>query len=280
MRSRPAVALLAALTASCAAPLMKLPSGPEIPMTSLDGAGAYAQANSACSHVDTVTAEVALSGSVSGRRIRGRLLVGVKRPASARIEAVAPFGQPLFVFVAAGDDASLLLPRDERILAHSRPVDVLDAVAGIPLSAEDLRAVLTGCADEPGEITGKALRGDWLILAKPEQDAHRELYLHRESGAGRWRTVAELRSAPTGPVWRAEYRDFQNDLPRSIHLVGGDGRPAGARRFDVTLTLSQVETNVGLDSQAFVIQPPSNSVQMSLEELRQSGPLAPRSNAR
>ena len=51
---------------------------------------------------------------------------------------MAPFGQPLFIFVATGDDATLLLPRDERVLEHGRPDAVLEAVAGVPLGAADL----------------------------------------------------------------------------------------------------------------------------------------------
>ena len=52
---------------------------------------------------------------------------------------MAPFGPPIFIFVATSDDATLLLPRDDRVLEHGRSDAVLDAVAGVPLSAADLR---------------------------------------------------------------------------------------------------------------------------------------------
>ena len=67
--------------------------------------------------------------------MRGRLLAGLAAPASARLEAVAPFGPPVFIFVARDDEATLLLPRDRRVLEHGRPTAVLDAVAGVPMSA-------------------------------------------------------------------------------------------------------------------------------------------------
>jgi len=102
---------------------MKLPSGPGEPAA--DGATALTEATSTCRAVSTLSSEVGVSGSVNGRRLRGRLLVGAAAPASARIEAVAPFGQPLFIFVARGNDATLLLPRDNRALEHGRAASVL-----------------------------------------------------------------------------------------------------------------------------------------------------------
>ena len=111
---------------------MKLPSGPGAPAP--DAADALAQATSACRGIRTLTAEIAVSGS--GRRPADSAAgcsAGLAAPASARLEAVAPFGPPLFIFVATDDDATLLLPRDDRVLEHGRPDEVLEAVAGVPL---------------------------------------------------------------------------------------------------------------------------------------------------
>ena len=86
----------------------------------------FTQATTRCIEVNTLTAEIAASGSVGGRRVRARLSAGITRPAAqgaamppgARLEAVAPFGPPLFIFVATGNDATLLLPRDNQVLEH------------------------------------------------------------------------------------------------------------------------------------------------------------------
>ena len=142
--------------ASCGAPLMKLPAGPGAPAA--DAADALPQATAACRGIRTLTAEVAASGKVGGQRFRARLSVGVAAPASARLEAVAPFGPPIFILAANDDDATLLLPRDERVLEHGRSAEVLDAVAGVPLGAADLRAVLTGCAPAAARPEGRAAR--------------------------------------------------------------------------------------------------------------------------
>src|SRR6202011_171051 len=115
----------------CGAPLMKLPSAPAAPAP--DAPNALAEALGRCENLRTLTAEVAVSGTAGGHRIRGRLTAGLAAPASGRLEAPAPFGQPIFIFVVTGDDAPLWLPRDQRVLEHARPDVVLDAVAGIPL---------------------------------------------------------------------------------------------------------------------------------------------------
>src|SRR5262245_65321208 len=128
MTGRAWIALAVIATASCAAPRLKLPS--PTGAAASDGADVINQALTACRAVRTLTAQVAVRGRVNGQRVRARLQVGLAQPASAYIEAPAPFGAPIFVFAAQNDDATLLLPRDRRALEHGRPADVLEAIAG------------------------------------------------------------------------------------------------------------------------------------------------------
>ena len=60
-----------------------------------------------------------------------------------RLEAVAPFGAPLFTLVGTGNDGTLLLPRDRRVVEHGPPAEVMAAVAGVPLGANDMLRTLT-----------------------------------------------------------------------------------------------------------------------------------------
>ena len=271
------VALAAVLSIACGGPLMKLPSGPGAPAP--DAADLLAQATSACRGVRTLTAEIGVSGSVGGRRTRGRLSAGLAAPASARLEAFAPFGQPFFIFTATGDEATLLLPRDARALEHGRPDAVLEAIAGVPLGAAELRATLTACTTGAADVAGARRLGDpWRAVPV---GAGREVYLHRESASAKWRLVAAVRhAAGPGRGWRAEYRDFENDLPRTVRVTSESDRPS---RFDLRLTLSQVETNAPFDADVFRIQIPRSATAITLEDLRQWGPLAekpPNANAR
>ena len=245
---------------------MKLPQGPGAPAG--DAAEALAQATAECRAVRTLTAEIAASGKAAGSRFRGRLLTGVAAPASARIEAVAPFGPPLFIFVANGNDASLLLPRDERILEHGQPADVLGAIAGVPLSADDLYVTLTGCAPSSVAPQGSERGPDWRVLGGANDRA--ELYLHRDGAAQPWRLVAVIRRPAGGTPWRAEYREHQGGVPRSVRLASLNA--PGVAAFDLTLRLAQVETNVALEAAAFRVDVPRSASPITLDELRHARP--------
>lgn len=244
---------------------MKLPAGPGAPAS--DAGDAFAQATSACRAIRTLTAEVAVSGSVGGRRVRGRLSAGIAAPASARLEAVAPFGPPVFIFVATDTDATLLMPRDDRVLEHGPPEAVLNALVGVPLDAEDLDTTLTGCAPAVFEPRGRAFGADWRVVTTSSRHVIHELYLHRDGGAQPWRLVAAIRAGATDVAWRAEYRDHQNGLPRSIR-VASTTNPSAESHFDLKLALSQVETNIPLDAGVFRVQIPASASPITLDELR------------
>jgi hypothetical protein len=248
---------------SCAAPLMKLPAGAGVPAA--DAANALAQATAACRGIRTLTAEIAISGSAGGRRVRGRLSAGIAAPASVRLEALAPFGPPVFIFVANNDDATLLLPRDDRVLEHGRPDAVLDAVAGVPINAADLYATLTGCAPAGLQSQGRDLGPDWRIVHVSAGPVGYELYLHRDRLASPWRLVATTREGATDGAVRVEYRNFLNDLPRAIHMKGLE-----KEAFDLTLALSQVETNVPLGNEVFRLEIPSSADPITVDELRRA----------
>src|SRR5262245_2967279 len=239
---------------------MKLPSGPGVP--ALDTRDAIAQATTTCQGVRTLSAEVAVSGSVGGQRLRGRMLVGVAAPASARIEAVAPFGPPVFIFVARDADATLLLPRDERVLEHGKPREVLEAVAGIPLDGMDLRRALTGCPSLPDREAGRTVGDDWRVVP----DGPDQVYLHRDARTGPWRVVAIQHASEGASPWRAEYKTFESDLPRAIRLVSDKGT------FDIRMSLSQVDLNVTLGDEVFRVQIPRSAVPIALEELKRARP--------
>ena len=261
-----ALAVAAAASVACGVPLAKLPAGSGVRAT--DASAALDQATAACRGIRSLTAEVGVSGSANGHRVRGRITAGVAAPGSARLEAVAPFGPPLFIFVATGNDATLLLPRDDRVLRHGRPSEVLNAVAGVPLDASDLRELMTGCAagGAAESAQARAFGADWRVVPTSHDG---ELYLRREQESAPWRLVAVTARSDDGRRWRADFLDFQNSLPRTIRLTS-----SGAAPFDLRLALSQVETNVALDADVFRVQIPASAVPITLEELRRSGPLA------
>jgi hypothetical protein len=173
----------------------------------------------------------------------------------------------MFILVATGDDATLLLPHDGRVLEHGRPDAVLEAIAGIPLNAADLRAALVGCPAMPDAAAAKQLDTDWRVVP----DGSNEIYLNRvpQSASPRvptWRVVVIVFHAPQNE-WRAEYRDFENGLPRTVRFVS-----TGSGRFDLRLALSQVDVNTQLGPEVFRVQVPRDADPITLDELKRARP--------
>jgi hypothetical protein len=277
---RALAALAAVLCVSCApglAPLAKLPSGGGVPVGGAEAVAPFTQATTRCIAVDTMTAEVAVSGSVGGSRVRTRLSAGITRPAArgvapapaARLEAAAPFGAPFFIFVATGNDATLLLPRDNRILEHGPAAAVLGAVTGVALDTADLDGILTGCPLRIGQAFTRSFGTEWQIISMGADD----LYVHRETAASPWRfTAIQRRGAAGVPQWRADFSNFVDALPRTIRLVSLVGSRGAA--FDLQLVLSQVDASATVAPEAFTIQISAGATPITLDELRRSGPLA------
>lgn len=256
---------------ACAPTLTKLPSGPGI--LAPDIAGVLLQALTSCQRVQSLTAEIGVTGSVGGQRIRARLVGGFTN-SSARLEAAAPFGAPLFIFVATGKDGTLLLPRDRRVVEHGEPADLLAAVAGVPLAPSDMVRTLTGCAIPDRLASPLAIGDTWRTSAGT---GGAKIYMHRDRPAAPWRLVTVFHAGDALRwSWRADYDDFHDGLPRVIRLVSAD-----ERRFNLQLTLSQLETNVQLKPDVFRVEIPSDAERISVEELKRSGALgAPKGRGR
>jgi len=260
---------------ACGAPLMKLPSAPGTPAA--DAADALTEATAACRAVTSMTADIAASGTVGGQRLRGHILAGLAAPASARLEAVAPAGPPIFIFTSKDRDATLLLPRDDRVVEHGAPAEILEAVTGVPVDAAALRETLAGCPPLASAAGGHALGADWRLL----QIGRADVYLRRDPKLARWQVAAIVHHAagsggdpgrvalqgPRGGDWRAEYRDFQSGLPRTIHLASAD-----RARFDLSLTLSQVALGETLGADVFRVDVPRSAERISVDDLRHARP--------
>jgi hypothetical protein len=258
---RRAVLILTICSASCAPKLTKLPAGPGT--LAPDIAAVLVQALNSCQRVQSLTAEIGVSGSVGGQRIRARLIGGFTHP-SVRLEAVAPFGAPLFTFVATANDGTLLLPRDGRVVEHGPPAEVMAAVAGVPLGANDMLRTLTGCAMPDRLDSPLAIGDNWRTSAGP---GGAKIYLHRDSPTAPWRLVTYLHGGDALRwSWRADYDDFHDGLPHVVRLVSAD-----ERRFKLELKLSQLEPNVQLKPEVFRVDVPPNAERISVEELKRSG---------
>jgi hypothetical protein len=264
-RSRLAAGVLGLVLLVACAPRagVRLPAGPGVPAG--DVSAEVRAASAVCGAVGTVTAEIGLSGRVAGQRVRGRLHAGLDDRGRVRLEAVAPFGAPAFVLAADERLATLLLPREGRVVEGEPTADLLDALAGLRVGGRELHAVLTGCLS-PEREPSVAVRYENGWIAVTFADGA-EAWLAPSPGG--WRFVA----GRVGDV-RVEYDAFEAGVPRRIHLRAGEPR---ANRVEVTLAVAQLETNVTLPAAAFLVIVPPGARPMSIHELRQRSVLARRS---
>jgi hypothetical protein len=273
--NRPCAVLcsLALGAAACAtASTIRLPEGPWSPDPL--AAEAFRSASAACGGVRTLTAEIAVRGKAGQAKVRGRVLAGFERGGALRLEAPAPFGAPIFILVSRANRATLWLPRDRRVLRDAPVDDVLDAIAGLPRSSDDVLALVAGClaADITPAAPGESGPGGWMMV--PLAGGTRA-FLAREGGT--WRIAAGRRDAGANHgSWSVSYAGFSSGFPGTVTVrhEPADGNPAGATAL--TLQVSQLETNVPIDARAFDVAIPAGSQPLTLEELRQSGPLADR----
>lgn len=237
---------------------MSLPTDPGNPL--LDFAQVHRQATAACSGVRTMTAELSLSGRAGGRVLRGRAIAGFERPGSLRLEGVAPFGPPAFILAGRGDIATLLLPRDNRVLRDAPAADILGALTGLALAPADLQAILTGCvASMPGATGGRLHENGWASI---DLSGGATLYLERVAGG--WRSRAARR-----PGWQIEYPAWQGAFPQAVRLRSVDPQVD----VDLAAAVSQFEANVTLDPAAFTVSVPADALPLTVAELRDAGPM-------
>jgi hypothetical protein len=255
LRAATAAWVLAVATSACSPPSRPaLPSGSGTPFPGFDSA--YQQATLECAGVRTITTELALSGKAGGTKLRGRINAGFSSPDNMLLEGLAPFGKPAFLLSARGAEATLVLPRDERVLRGAAPSAIVEALAGVALTPAELRTAVAGCGLSVVTTPGPGRSyGEDSAAADSEGGT---LYLRRVES--RWRVAGVVRDGLT-----IQYGDFSGGRATAVFI-----RTAVA---DLALRLSQSEINMPLDPRVFDIEVPPNAVPLTLDELRRAGPL-------
>ena len=252
--------LQALLVGACAPPArIQLPQGPGDPFP--DYEPVFEASVDQCRRVRTMELTMALTGRSGETRLRGRVRVALAVPSSIRLEGVAPFGAPGFVLVATPDVATLVLPRDRRVVTGASAAELLQALAGIALEPDDFRAILTGCVvPDPRSVAARTYGDEWIRV---ELDGGANLFLRTSAGT-------PLVVAGTRDTLVVEYGEHIRGLPRRARVQSNG---AGRLATYLTATLSQVSINIELNPEVFVAQVPDDYAPMTLDELRGRAPL-------
>ncbi len=245
--------ILFTVAAACAGKLPPRPAGS--PVMDDTAALLFRETTSACAGLRTLTTEIGLSGRAGGERVRGRLHVGLAGPGALRIEAVAPFGAPVFILVSAQDRATLLFPRENQVLAAESVGAVLARLTGLDLTADELRLILSGCVmTDAADLQGRAWGDEWKAVSV---GTDRTVYLRRQ------REIWQVTAAEYGR-WRIDYSNYLNSRPRTVRIRAVDA----AEAVDLTAHLEQLQVNVDLPPTAFLVDVPANAERLTLLDLR------------
>jgi hypothetical protein len=250
------MAVLLAGASACAPKRVVLPGGPGTPFP--DATAAYEEAVAECRGARTIRATLSLSGRAGSTRLRGDVDAGFEAPERVRLEGRHPLGRPVFILAAGGPLATLLLPRENRVLRAVAAREVVEALVGLPLGGAELRAIVSGCGFGAAEVTaGRAYPDGWLALDSGDSTT----WLRQVDR--RWRVVAATR-APLA----VHYAAFAQGRAATLRLQSSGPPPS-----DVTVRLSDVNINVPLEPAVFQVDVPLGADPLTLEELRQAGPL-------
>jgi hypothetical protein len=221
------------------------------------------------------TGRLHIAGSVGDRQVQSRMWVATMLSAATRLESIESSGHRPFILSAVGEEATLLLPQDGRVVAHEPAAAILGAALGLPLRAADLQRVIA-CPRAGGSMVGWRLSDNWLRVTMSDGDEVFDAYLRRDRSNRPLTLVAMLglSAAPDGARWRAEFHHKEKDTWRKIRLTSVDLHGQLGRDYDLTLSLDRIQINPPwMGPSALARTVPLSARPMTLDELRPLGPL-------
>jgi hypothetical protein len=247
------------LGAACggAIPPVRLP--PEATEPAPDAVAAWEQATTLCRSAASYSAEIHLSGRVGETGRKGTLRGALSAANEIYLALSEPIGPPGFVLSGRGDRATLVVPRDKRVLV-APAADIIEALTGMRLEPRELMAVLTGCVVPGGSAGSGGRAGDERAVTVGAS----RVWMQRVHAG--WRVTAGAR-----PGLSMVYRTYGPSAPTEIGIASsGDA----AVPFEFQVRVEQVVFDSPQVSAAtFTPHPPAGATPLSLEELRRIGPL-------
>ena len=171
-----------AMVAACGGRAMFVP--PAGPGTAApDAQAAWDEATNACRGVERVVASMRVRGRIADTRVWPLSIdSAVVLKQSIYLSAVAS-GRPVFLLVGTPARATLWLRTDDRSITAA-PGDILQALIGVSMSADDLLGVLSGCVSREASFTSATRHGATLAIQTPDGRSF------LEQRAGQWQTRA------------------------------------------------------------------------------------------
>lgn len=251
------LAFTVVLVTACGGRAMRLPTdtGTALPEFS----SIHADLTETCRSLRTLVTVLSLSGRAGGQRLAGSLHAGFRAPDDLRMEH--EYGTTLFVLTSSEGEATLFLPRENRVVVDQPTADILGALTGVSLGAADLLAVVTGCVvPSPSAVAGRVHENGWASI---DLEGGARTFLQRVDG--QWRVRAARRNG-----LQVEYPEWPASSPVPTRVAIRAEEPV---RVDLRASVTQADLNGALTDAVFVNPAPAGAVPLSIDELRRSGPL-------
>jgi hypothetical protein len=244
-------------TFACAPALFVPPVGPGVPAP--DARAAWTDATRACRGVSSYRTSLRVSGSIGGQHLPTTITVITGVTADGfRLEGSAA-GRSIFLLAGTRDHASLYIDDGHRV-ATGRPEELTDALFGVKLGPERWLALLAGCVSPtPAGADGVRYGDDLAVTAGVVR-----VFLSKTADG--WQVH---HGAFDGLI--VTYEAFAFSLPGRWRLSSEpDRHPA----VSLSVAVDRPTTAVAIPPEAYSLKNlPADVTSMSLEELRQAGPL-------
>ena len=220
-----------------------------------------------------VTALATVGGTANGQPVSGRVWVGADYyNLSLRVESDS---RTAFILTAEravvqGDmsdgEGTLYLPGEQQIVRRASARALLEAVLGLPLTAQEFVSAFTGCGLTGGNLEARTLGTNAVRISMGNTV---DLFLRRAGPQSPW-TLFATSSESRGRAfrWRVEYEREQNDVLKSIRIRSEEANRAPGRLFDLDLSLSQIQFSPLVVSETFSPTFPPGIQSVSLEMVR------------
>lgn len=255
---------VAIASAGCTRAIFVPPAGPGAPAP--DAGAAWASATANCRTVKSYVGALGLSGRVGRQRILGVSVESAVTSAGEIYLGATVSGSPVFVLAGTSERATLWLRRDNRVVT-APAADIVEALTGVRLDTTRLLAVLSGCATVAADVDGGAAAQVGRLVRVATADG--AVYLEKRKD--RWTTRAAEVDGLT-----VEYAWSDAAYPADVWLWSDPKVPPVA-----ALHLSVNDRRVNDPVPATFFRPSEGAlaaVPMTIEELRQAGPLRERSS--
>jgi hypothetical protein len=246
------IVLVAVLGTACA-PAFTPPAGPGEPAPDADAA--WAQATASCRGARTYSAMLHFGA------VGANVQTTVTDDGRVRLGAVVA-GRPRFTLTGSRDDATLLLHDDRRVV-RAPAAAIVEQLIGTAIGPEEWLAFVTGCVTRSHQIKDAARVGKYLRITTAEG----RVYLQQQGGV--WRVHG---GEVLGLIVHYEWRD--SAFPTVLRARSAPGTSVETR---LALEAAQFRVNDTVAPELFT--PPkavAGATSMTLEELREAGPLSRR----